>query len=297
MHPAPSHWAPHLRPETVPPPHPQYRNPSTIPPPIPPLFSLPRELRDQIYTYLTPHSLSFTMQNQNRVRNTRFQRRIFIEIYFLAVTPALLVNHQLRSELLSSIYAHTTFSFDWRRRSNFILECLTRIPRDAKAQIRSLEWKEWSLHTGGETRTVKGWDNVFHYIDEHFLALRVVHCHSPSTEDGRHRYHNWEIPRLAIGLLVRGRIEEVRWYWDGFIYTLAGVGTERMCEMARALFEIPRVEEEDKGMGMEFRRLLCDEGELGGGEVDEWARRCRRRERNRLSVRRTEDCLVVRRGV
>lgn len=134
------------------------------------------------------------------------------------------------------------------------------------------------------------------YIDLHFTSLRVVHCHLASGEDGRHGYHNWEIPRLAASMLAGGRIEEIRWFWKGQIDCYHRVPLEEVLRSAVTLFEIPRVEERDGKMGFEYRRLVCAEGRLGEGrEVYRWAMECRGRKRHELDVRRLEDCLVFRR--
>ncbi|KAF1976728.1 hypothetical protein BU23DRAFT_551201 [Bimuria novae-zelandiae CBS 107.79] len=298
-----TYWAPHLIPDglaerLVRVPSPVFAGKTR---PTMSFFNLPRELRDKIYAYLIPHQLCFTMKNQCRQRDYWAYGHVNTETFsvhhYLAEEPVMLINRQFRDEMLDKIYEKTIFCFEWRRRANFIVACLQSLPDSAKARIRCLSWKKQSLHTGNDPQTVKGWSSVMDYVAAHFTSLRVIHCHSPSGEDGRHRYHNWEVPRLAANMLANGRIEELRWFWKGHIYYLEQVPLEVKISIALRLLTIPYDKEKDGKVGYEYRRLQEEPRYLNTSDpVDEWAIECLMRPKHRFVVEKLQECLVLRRG-
>lgn len=256
------------------------------------ILSLPRELRDRIYSYLLPNLLWFLMPDWEF---TTKREKHQIHDYF-AEEPIFVVNRQIRQEMLDSVFSNMIFSFQWRRRANIMLiRCLPKIPEWAKTRIRRLSWDGHSLHTGHDSRTVRGWKTVMSYIRTNFTALRVVHCHQPSSENGRHLYHNWEIPRLAMNLLIDGKIEELRWFWSTSWHP-GEIPREESISIARTLLSIPYYEGVDDKMGFEFRRLLKNHNQLNGNDpLDEWATECLLRPKHQFLERRFDDCIMLRR--
>ncbi|KAL5379289.1 hypothetical protein DPSP01_008562 [Paraphaeosphaeria sporulosa] len=205
--------------------------------------------------------------------------------YYLASDPVLFLNHQIRHEMLDSIYANTEFRFDWRRRANFILRVVQSIPDSAKAKIRRLSWCSHSLHTGGDRRSYNGWDKVMEYIATHFTSLNSVYCSFPSGENGSHRYHNWQVPRLAVTLLMKGKIQEFIWAWSQMVRWGPGFRADVLVPMATRLFTIPYDEEKDWDKGFEFRRLLESEEQLDTSDrLDRWALECLRRPQHQFTA-------------
>ncbi|KAF2451195.1 hypothetical protein P171DRAFT_425716 [Karstenula rhodostoma CBS 690.94] len=288
-----SHWAPQLRANGAGDPSFVARRLKTPTTRTLSFLDLPRELRHEIYIHLVPEALSFTMPNQCRER-VYYYKGMQTEKYplnhYLASNPVLFLNRQIRHEMLDSIYANTTFRFDWRRRASFILQVVQAIPASAKAKIRHLSWRDWSLHTGGDRKGYNHWPSVMAYIATHFTSLRTIDWCFPSGEDRRHHYHNWQVPRLAAQMLADGIIEKLTWRRGKKLPGHIGFPNpmlhwEEEVSMALTLLSIPLDVDVDEFKGFEFRRLLQHESHLDKSDpVDRWALECLRRERYDFDV-------------
>jgi hypothetical protein len=294
-----SHFAPHLRPNGAGDPSFVSQRLKASTDPTLTFLNLPRELRDEIYIHLVPATLSFTMPNQTRTRQHYDRGKLRIEEFpihhYLAANPVLLTSRQVRQEMLQAIYANTTLCFNWRRRANFILRCLEAVPAAAKAKIRHLSWTEWALHTGGDARSYNNWVKVMRHITAHFTSLRTIRWRFPSGEEWWHRYHNWEVPRLAAQMLVDGKIEKLSWCWGRLsLGDHSSWEDDVAVNVAMRLLRIPYDEERDGDKGSEFRRLLKWEGQLNESDpLDRWALECLGRPEHQLGVTIASQNLIL----
>jgi hypothetical protein len=295
---AQSHWAPHLRPNGAGDTSVVFQRLKAHATPTLSFLNLPRELRDEIYIHLVPDTLSFTMPNQTREQQHYagggLQTEHFPLHHYLAADPVLLTCRQIRKEMLETIYANTTFCFNWRRRANFILRCLEAIPASAKANIRHLSWTEWALHTGGDARSYNNWAKVMRHVVTHFTSLRTIHWRFPSGEDGWHHYHNWEVPRLAAQMLMDGKIQKLSWCWSYLTGYHSRWHDDVAILTAMRLLCIPYDEERDGDKGFEFRRLLKWDGELMESDpLDRWALECLKRPAHQFDVTIGSETLIL----